>query len=469
MPNKIKGSWDKIKPSNATHERILKVVLRHAHDSPHERSNNMKTGMIWKICAPIAACLIVALIVAVPFLMQNTSPTTEPHITYEQEPPMEDIIMGTPVQPEVSTEPTTPATPMPPTYELVLNDETGRASLSPGRMPPGMSFVHFLSEDEADAIQPGLGGRFEMYATYRYDGEFLRIFATETYSHLGMATVGGVDQPASFTISQATDYPLDILHDIEPIVSYIYGIPVIAGVFWLSHHYCDEGMRLYNFNAILEFGDYYYRVELIDSHEGDRGLTRLNEIVHTIIRSTPADLSNLPDPVIPELMNEPMTEDEAFAGSDFGAFLPTNTLSMQSFGDARRVIDQMNNFLNINWHELYRSSISWTVQESQQFFYERLVSVNDREKFDVNLYTIPWMGSVPNEIINYLQSPVFLAEEMSLEVVQARTLYGGGRRGDWGDSQMNLCIMFDGVVVSIGSMGLSAEKVWEMILSIPNF
>ena len=68
----IKDSWSKIKPDDATHERILNNILDRKH------SGETKKGKVYdmaikqfRILAPIAACLIVALAISIPILLNN--------------------------------------------------------------------------------------------------------------------------------------------------------------------------------------------------------------------------------------------------------------------------------------------------------------------------------------------------------------------------------------------------------------
>ena len=71
--NKIINSWDKIKPDNATHERILGNILDRVQTKETQKGKvkNMVKKPYWKILAPIAACLIIAVAVAVPMLLNN--------------------------------------------------------------------------------------------------------------------------------------------------------------------------------------------------------------------------------------------------------------------------------------------------------------------------------------------------------------------------------------------------------------
>ncbi|MCL2153850.1 MAG: hypothetical protein FWH57_13050, partial [Oscillospiraceae bacterium] len=78
---KIKDSWSKIKPDNATHERILKNILdrKHTGETRKGKVYNMAIKPM-RILAPIAACLIVALAISIPMLLNNGggSPLSNP-------------------------------------------------------------------------------------------------------------------------------------------------------------------------------------------------------------------------------------------------------------------------------------------------------------------------------------------------------------------------------------------------------
>ena len=68
----IKDSWSKIKPDDATHERILNNILDRKH------SGETKKGKVYdmaikpmRILAPIAACFVIALAISIPMLLNN--------------------------------------------------------------------------------------------------------------------------------------------------------------------------------------------------------------------------------------------------------------------------------------------------------------------------------------------------------------------------------------------------------------
>jgi len=77
---KIKDSWSKIKPDDATHERILNNILdrKHTGETKKGKVYNMTTNPM-KIFAPIAACLVVALAISIPMLLNNSGDSHLPN------------------------------------------------------------------------------------------------------------------------------------------------------------------------------------------------------------------------------------------------------------------------------------------------------------------------------------------------------------------------------------------------------
>ena len=69
---KIKDSWSKVKPDEATHERILNNILDRVHsgDTMEGKVYNM-TMKPMMILAPVAACIIVALAITIPMLLND--------------------------------------------------------------------------------------------------------------------------------------------------------------------------------------------------------------------------------------------------------------------------------------------------------------------------------------------------------------------------------------------------------------
>ena len=81
------------------------------------------------------------------------------------------------------------------------------------------------------------------------------------------------------------------------------------------------------------------------------------------------------------------------------------------------------------------------------------------ETYDLRLYPIPWCDSVPQKYWDTVNDPAFRAEDMSLELVEAR-----GREHDTGGMTYSFEVLHpDGTVVSYRCDALSVRQVWELV------
>ena len=87
------------------------------------------------------------------------------------------------------------------------------------------------------------------------------------------------------------------------------------------------------------------------------------------------------------------------------------------------------------------------------------IDISRPETYDTRLYSIPWCDSVPEEYLSYfLSTPVFRAEDMSLDVVEARMI-----PRDTGGQCCDFSILYEnGVVASYHCGGMTAQQVWVM-------
>jgi hypothetical protein len=171
----------------------------------------------------------------------------------------------------------------------------------------------------------------------------------------------------------------------------------------------------------------------------------------------------LDNPVIPNLRNDQLTLDEARNDPDFGEFVPGSVPARLNFESANRFINQDNNNLRILWHSLPNrgmDSITWQISKTTEHDLARIVFADEREKYEMAQYPIPWADSVPEELREVVLNPVFRAEELTLEIIQARA-YSAGRRGSDAVS-MQFSVLYGDVVVEVSAGGLTPEEVWEM-------
>ena len=187
----------------------------------------------------------------------------------------------------------------------------------------------------------------------------------------------------------------------------------------------------------------------------------------TLNRNGSVDPSILDNPVIPELRDEQVSISEARSDPDFGEYLPISVPVPFQFDNARRFINQETNSLMTFWGADRAESIRWFVSMPTQHDIAHIVSVHEHEKYDLSLYSIPWAFSVPDEFHYYFQSPVFLAEELTIDVIRARTIWESSRSGatpGWQTSQFS--VLYDNVLITVSMNGVSPEQIWNMITEI---
>ncbi len=83
----------------------------------------------------------------------------------------------------------------------------------------------------------------------------------------------------------------------------------------------------------------------------------------------------------------------------------------------------------------------------------------------MSLYPIPRADSVPEELREYVDNPVFPVDELSLEVIKMRA-YQIEDRGDTPGWRMNFGVLYGDVLVKINSKGLSPDRLYEMLKEI---
>ncbi len=116
-------------------------------------------------------------------------------------------------------------------------------------------------------------------------------------------------------------------------------------------------------------------------------------------------------------------------------------------------------FLNQDYTKELRVSVyDYTEEQSV-----RLVDLEKPETFDLRLYEIPYADSIPEEYFDTTQNPLFRAEEITRQVLEARLL-PSDEPGDEKQYYGHLGVLYpDGVVVEYGSTNVSPEELYQII------
>ena len=172
--------------------------------------------------------------------------------------------------------------------------------------------------------------------------------------------------------------------------------------------------------------------------------------------------SHLVPSSIPDWRSESLTMEQARA-EDLGAYLPQDPPGF-AFESAWRELGQDRDWLRVSWWQ-GMDSCSVTVSRPQEA--PGCMDPGDRARYDINLYTIPWADSVPDEIMfGGFQNPVFRVEDLTQEIVAARARWEDQDAGDtdgWRYSQFGVWYEEAGILVKYSARGIAPEVLFDLI------
>jgi len=176
------------------------------------------------------------------------------------------------------------------------------------------------------------------------------------------------------------------------------------------------------------------------------------------------DLSTIKADAIPEFFDLKLTLSEARADADFGAYLPDALPSGYVEESIRRYRDQNHDYLSGLWTKGY-DQLSWQVSSYTERDAERLTGIDEPENYDLSLYPIPRAESVPDELREIVDDPIFIAEDLTLETVCARA-YKSGESGDSNGWRMTFGVKYGDVLIRVSSKGLEPEWMYRQLTGL---
>lgn len=109
--------------------------------------------------------------------------------------------------------------------------------------------------------------------------------------------------------------------------------------------------------------------------------------------------------------------------------------------------------------------LSWRVSELAEENKHRLTHAEDTERYDLSLYPIPRADSVPDELREVVDNPIFYAEELTSELVWARA-YKSGEQGDSNGWRINFSVLYGDTVVSVQSKGVDPDWIYAHLAAL---
>ena len=120
------------------------------------------------------------------------------------------------------------------------------------------------------------------------------------------------------------------------------------------------------------------------------------------------------------------------------------------------------NYLSGLWTKGY-DELKWQTTSFTEQDVSRLVSIDETEKYDLSLYPIPRADSVPTELREVVDNPIFIAEELTWDAVCSRA-YKTGESGDGNGWRMAFSVKYNNVIVNINAKGVDPEWVYQQLV-----
>ena len=118
----------------------------------------------------------------------------------------------------------------------------------------------------------------------------------------------------------------------------------------------------------------------------------------------------------------------------------------------------------VRWSRGYQDvEVEVRLPEGEETTYYQLVDPAEPEAYDKRLYSIPWADSVPEEHRETVDHPMFRAEDMTRDLVEARAHFKT-ERGEPDAWVIDFAVLHpEGAVVEYHCEGLTVDQVWAMV------
>lgn len=313
-------------------------------------------------------------------------------------------------------------------------------------------FWQELSDTEKRSIFGKLADKYTITATANFSKENESIQLFDIKANVKFKN----DISINLTTSHKQIYNCYVLSKESIRTTEINGITVISGI------YKTESSATQTFFAELNIDNVNYFAEMTSTKENE---PYFSQFINELTLNKNANLTIIV-PVAPELKDEKLTLEGAYADSVFGSYIPKSIPAEYKFESSRRFINQEYNYLSILWC-CGLNDISFRVGYATDYDKKNITAVEEVKNYDLSLYPIPRGESVPEELWEIVQSPVFKAEELSEEVIAKRVT----EHNEDGKAvkKINFSLIFDNdIVITVSTADLEPKEVYEMLIKTIN-
>ena len=335
---------------------------------------------------------------------------------------------------------------------LIFNDATSLLSAS-RRYIPGY-FTEELSDEELSAIKPNRqmpDMMFSAVAGFDGEGTLLEVFL--------MIDAPSLDETTHVTFSNGNPSSCYQLLE-EPLVSTFNSID-----FTIYQWTPDNSNYTLDAQAVIN-GWTMQIVYTATAENLEKAKTDLATIILCLsdYEDGKPDFSAIVAESIPEYFDKKISLSEAYSDSDFGSFMVQSLPDGFSEESIRRYKDQNNDYLSGLWTKGL-ANLSWNISAYDEKDSTRLTSVAQTENYDLSLYPIPRAESVPEELREIVDNPIFDANELTLETVYMRA-YKADEAGDVDGWRMAFSVKYGDVIVEVRTKGVEPEWVYQQLMNL---
>lgn len=208
----------------------------------------------------------------------------------------------------------------------------------------------------------------------------------------------------------------------------------------------------------------------------DIGTQQPQPINPIIISSAPDEANNNPIIISPApdeankhetqniVIDETMRLEEAQRSEPFGGYMLSEAPNGFTAETIRRYQDENANYLRGVWTKGEGSfdEIDWQVSFYDEAMENRVTSVDDTKNYDLSLYPLPFADSVPEELFEIVDCPIFNIDELTLKAVSRRA-YFINESNDTAETRMSFGVRYGDIVVEVTTKGVSPEWVYEQL------
>ena len=225
------------------------------------------------------------------------------------------------------------------------------------------------------------------------------------------------------------------------------------------------GMTFYEAETVIN--DIYFLIELDADNDDIENLTELFQ--HILITFADEDwsgpdLSKVSYEYIPEYFDLELGHEEAAKVSELGGFFIKKAPLSFSTETIRHHKDQNGESLHGLWTKGY-DELFWNVRYINDSDKNQMTHISEYKNYDMTLYSIPLCDSVPDELINIVNDPVFYGEELTLDAVRRRA-YSVRDSGDSDGIRINFSVRYDDIIVEVRAKGIEPEWIFEQIAEL---